>query len=52
LLKHWASELPGVRLSTALEIPYAVAGRAVVLPETARAFGRDVAAGLVNYLGL
>jgi len=49
LLKHWASELPGVVLASALEIPYALAGDAVVLPDSARAFGRDLAAGLAAY---
>ncbi len=50
LLKHWASELPGVTLATALEIPYARAGGEAVLPHSARAFGRDLAVGLAEYL--
>jgi hypothetical protein len=50
LLKHFASELPGVQLATALEIPYSVAGGEVVLPDSARAFGRDLAAALLRYV--
>lgn len=50
LLKHWASELVGVRLATALEIPYAVAGDQVVLPQSARAFGSDLAVALGEYV--
>jgi len=50
LLKHWASELPGVQVATALEIPYALAGSHAVTPDGARAFGRDLAVGLARYL--
>jgi hypothetical protein len=51
LYKHWASELPGVKVCSALEIPYAVAGGQVMLPENARAFGKDLASTARAYLG-
>jgi hypothetical protein len=47
---RWAGELPGVRLSTAIEIPYANASGCVVTAESARAFGHDLAKALRRYL--
>ncbi len=47
---RWAGTLEGVTLATALEIPYANAEGAEVNQETARAFGRDLAAALRRYL--
>jgi len=47
---QWAGELPGVRLSTSLEIPYANAAGRAVTAESARAFGRDLARALRRYL--
>ncbi|MBE0534565.1 MAG: peptidase M14 [Phycisphaerae bacterium] len=47
---RWAGELPGIALSTGLEIPYANANNKTVTAETARAFGRDLALALYHYL--
>lgn len=47
---RWASELAGIRLATTFEIPYANAAGKQVTAESARAFGRDVAAALREYL--
>ena len=35
--------MPGVAFGTTIELPYAVAGGVPVTPESARAFGRDLA---------
>lgn len=50
LLKNWAGALTGVRLSTALEIPYAVAGGEIMSPIAARIFGRRLAGALGDYV--
>ena len=47
---RWAAELPGIRLATSLEIPYANAGGQKVTADTARAFGKDLAHALRRYL--
>lgn len=47
---NWAGSLPGIRLATTIELPYASAGGKDVTQESARAFGRDVAAALRAYL--
>jgi hypothetical protein len=47
---RWAGELPGIRFATTLEVPYANAGGVAVTPETARAFGRDLAGAMRAYL--
>jgi hypothetical protein len=49
-LARWASGLPDVALTTSFEIPYAVAGGVLVTPERARAFGRDLAEAIRDYL--
>ena len=46
----WAQEQPGIRLATTIEIPYANVGTTVVTADKARAFGRDVAQALRQYL--
>ncbi len=46
----WFGELPGMRLATSFEIAYATAHERVVTAETARAFGRDLARALAEYL--
>ncbi|MBN1342381.1 MAG: peptidase M14 [Phycisphaerae bacterium] len=46
----WARELPGIRLATVLEIPYAKAGGQTVTAETARALGRDLARAIRKHL--
>ncbi len=43
---RWSGSQPGVHLGTTFEIPYATAGGVEVNPDTARAFGRDLAAGV------
>jgi hypothetical protein len=48
---RWAPGLPGVKLVTTLEVPYANAGGAEVLPGSARGFGERLARGLAGYLG-
>jgi hypothetical protein len=47
---RWAGELPGIDIATAIEIPYANAGGVAVTPESARAFGHDLARALRLYL--
>ncbi len=46
----WVRELPGVRIASALEIPYANAAGGEVNQESARAFGRDMARAFHAYL--
>ncbi len=46
----WTSEQPGIWLASTIELPYANAGGAVVTPDSARAFGRDVATALRQYV--
>ncbi len=48
---RWAAGLPGTRLATTIEIPYATVREATVTPESARAFGRDLAAAIRGWLG-
>ncbi len=47
---QWAGGLQGVRLSTAVEIPYATVRGEAVTAESARALGRDMARALRKYL--
>jgi hypothetical protein len=47
---RWAQGLPGVKMATTIEIPYANAGGRAVTAETARAFGADLARALASYL--
>jgi hypothetical protein len=47
---RWAAELPGIRIATSIEIPYANAGRKEVAPDSARSFGRDIAKAIRKYL--
>jgi hypothetical protein len=47
---HWAWALPGVALACGLEVPYANAGGQAVTPESARAFGKDLAKAIRRYL--
>jgi hypothetical protein len=47
---RWAAGLPGVHLSSSLEVPYANAHGVEVTPESCRALGRDIAAALRAYL--
>jgi hypothetical protein len=47
---RWASELPGVRLASTIEIPYANVAGSPTTPESARAFGRDLARTIRRYL--
>jgi len=47
---RWAAELPGVRLATAIEIPYANVAGAEVNAESARSLGPDVGAAIARYL--
>ena len=47
---RWARGLPGVVFGTTMEIPYANVEGAEVTPDSARAFGRDLARALNVYL--
>lgn len=47
---RWAGELPGVRVASTIEIPYANVHGQEVTDETARAFGRDLATAIRQYL--
>lgn len=46
----WASELKGTRLSTTIEIPYSLNNGQLLTPDNLRAFGRDMAFALGEYL--
>ena len=46
----WGSTLPGVVLASGLEIPYANASGKTVNPESARAFGKDLARAMRLFL--
>jgi len=46
----WADELEDIKLSTAIEIPYANAGKATITPDAARAFGVDLVEAMRQYL--
>jgi hypothetical protein len=47
---RWAAERAEVRLASSFEIPYAQASGVQVNPDSARAFGRDIAAAIAVYL--
>lgn len=47
---QWAEELPGVRLATTLELPYAQVYGREATPDSARRFGADLAAAITSYL--
>jgi hypothetical protein len=46
----WAQTVPGIHMATSIEIPYAVARGTVVTPDSARAFGKDLAKAIRQYL--
>ncbi|MBU7003917.1 MAG: peptidase M14 [Theionarchaea archaeon] len=46
----WAREELGAKLTACFEVPYAKAREVVVMPESARAFGRDLAVAIREYL--
>ena len=46
----WAQELPGIKMATTIEIPYANASGLEVNQQSARAFGYDLAAAIREYL--
>ena len=46
----WGETIPGIAVSTTLEIPYSTAGGQEVNADSARAWGRDLARGLRAYL--
>ena len=47
---RWASALPGIRLASSIEIPYATANSAEVTPLSARSFGNSLATAIGLYL--
>ena len=46
----WVQTLPGLRIGVGLELPYAISGGQEVNAESARAFGRTLAAAIRAYL--
>ncbi len=46
----WTRTVPGVQVSTALEMPYSTNAGMQVTPDNARAFGQDIAAAVRQYL--
>jgi hypothetical protein len=48
--ERWGESIPGVVVSTLVEIPYANVEGTIVTPESARAFGRDLAQALCEFL--
>ncbi len=46
----WARTIPGVRIATTIELPYAVTKGREVTADSARAFGRTLAAAIRQYL--
>lgn len=48
---HWAGGLASVEIANSMEIPYAEANGREVNPQSARAFGRDLAEAVRRYLG-
>ncbi len=49
-MPQWAAGLDGVRLATAIEVPYANVGETTVTPANARAFGHALATAMRRYL--
>jgi len=49
-ISRWAAEIPGVKLGTAIEFPYASVGDQEINIDTARAFGHDLARAIREYL--
>lgn len=49
-MARWAASLPGIRLSTTFEIPYANVGEITITPDRARGFGKTLARALHLYL--
>ena len=47
---RWASELEGIRLASTFEVPYANASGKPVTPDSARAFGADLARAIRRYI--
>lgn len=47
---EWFATLPGIRLATSVEIPYARAQGEAVTPEKARGFGREMARALAGFI--
>jgi hypothetical protein len=49
-ISHWAAEIPGVKLATTIEFPYASVGDREINSDTARAFGHDLVRAIRQYL--
>ena len=49
-MADWASEIPGVEVASTLEIAYANDAGTPVTPDSARAFGRDLARAIRRFL--
>jgi len=48
---RWAAGLPGMKMATTVEIPYASVGERQVTAPSARLFGYDIARAIMQYLG-
>lgn len=49
-MPDWAADLPGLEVAATLEIPYADVTGIAVTPDSARAFGRNLARAIQRYL--
>jgi len=49
-MARWTSKVPGIELAATVEIPYANIGDTQVTPDSARAFGRDLAGAIRRFL--
>ena len=49
-MPSWAKDIPGIRLASTIEIPYANVGELTVTPENARQFGAALARAVRAYL--
>ncbi len=49
-MADWASGIPGVRVASTIEVPYANVSGSVVTPDSARAFGRALCEAIRRYL--
>lgn len=49
-MARWASQLPGIRLATTFEIPYANVGDVTITTDRARAFGATLTTAMRSYL--
>ncbi len=46
----WCAEIPGIKLATSVEIPYSKAAGRALTPDTTKAFGRNLAQVMAQYI--